>query len=220
MEIVQAIMPATCYNNESTKKAQIVLHWTAGASRPDYVVSGWTAAHNRISAHFVVGGIGSNGDKSFDGKIYQAIPQSKWSWHLGIRGAENDHGHHDSSSIGIETCLWGGLTKTASGEYINYVHQQVPESQVVKLDQPYRGYLYYHEPSDAQIQSLRVLIQALAQANGIVLNKGRVFTAIDFEKDIAKASTHAVAFHSSYRLDKWDWSPMPKLIKMLNEIHA
>jgi N-acetyl-anhydromuramyl-L-alanine amidase AmpD len=220
MEIVQVIMPTTCYNNESTKKTQIVLHWTAGSYRPDYVVSGWEAAHNRIATHFVVGGVSGTGDKAFDGKIYQAIPQAKWAWHLGIPGADNNHGSHDKSSIGIETCLWGGLTKTVKGEYINYVHQTVPVSQVVKLDQPYRGYLYYHEPSDAQIQSLRVLILSLAQANGIVLDKGRVFTATDFEKDIAKASTKAVAFHSSFRSDKVDWAPMPKLIQMLNEIHA
>ena len=220
MEIVQAILPGNCYNDEVTKKTQIVLHWTAGSNRPDYVVEGWKATKNRVAAHFVVGGIGKNNDRTYDGRIYQAIPQAKWSFHLGIPGAENDHEHHDKSSIGIETCLWGGITRTGNGEYINYVHQKVDESEIVKLDQPYRGYQYFHNPSDAQIASLKDLILVLAKSNGIVLEKGHVFTVADFEKDIAVASTKAIAFHTNFRSDKLDFAPIPKVIAMLNEIHA
>jgi N-acetyl-anhydromuramyl-L-alanine amidase AmpD len=213
-------MPVTCYNNESTKKTQIVIHHTAGSYRPDFSIHGWVTENNRVGAHFCIGGLASNGDKSFDGKIYQAVPQAKYVYHLGIKGAENDHELHDKSSIGIELCNWGALTKTATGEYINYVHQQVPASQVVDLGAPFRGSRYYHAYTDAQLQALAVLIPALVKSNGIVLEKGRKFTVADFAKDIPTFSKKAVAFHVNYRLDKWDCSCQPKLIQLLDQLHA
>ena len=48
----------------------------------------------------------------------------------------------NSRSISIEVCNYGPLRLTKDGKFINYVNRQVDEKDVVKLDKPFRGYLY------------------------------------------------------------------------------
>lgn len=212
-------LPASCYNTSVTAKSQILLHHTAGGSNPLNVVAGWASQTAHVAAHNVIGGRGE-----YDGKIVKAIDSKFWPWHLGIKAASDPthkpHGYYDSRSIGIEICAWGPLTKNSAGEYISYVGTKVPADQVLDLGQEWRGYQYYHDYSDAQIEALGRLITYHCKNNGIQLDAGRVFTEADFETDIEAFADKAIAFHVNYRSDKFDCIPSPKLIDLLNQLHT
>lgn len=212
------IMPDAQYVKELTKKRRIVLHHTAGSHRPDYTIQGWESNAERIAVALVIGGKSTtNGDASFDGKTYQAFDPKYWAWHLGAKGT---NGVYDKESTGIEVCNYGGLTKLKDGTFLNYVNKPVPADQVCDLGYVWRGYRYYHAYTDAQIAELEKVIPYLHELHGIAIEKGRVFTAADFETDISKFAKHAVNFHVNFRADKNDMSPQPKLIAMLNRVHA
>lgn len=220
--VTQYPLTRSHYNQTETKKKQIVLHHTAGSSDPKAVVDYWATTTTRVGSHLVLGGVSRKGNTVDDGQMYQAVDYKYWLWHLGIKAGRTKiaHGVLDSQSVGIEICNYGWVTRNDAGAYINYVNGVVPEDQVVDLGTEWRGYRYWHKYSDGQIATLREFIPELADQLGIVLERGRVFTWDDFAVDIDGNADKAVAFHVNFRQDKWDCSPQPNLIQMLNEIHA
>jgi hypothetical protein len=121
----------------------------------------------------------------------------------------------DKMTIGIEICNWGPL-KLKDGKYYNYVNREVPLDQVCTLDKPYKGYTYYHAYTDAQIESVRQLLVYWNKIYGISLKYN--------ETDMWSVSKNALSgvagvyTHNSYRRDKSDISPQPKMIEMLKKL--
>jgi N-acetyl-anhydromuramyl-L-alanine amidase AmpD len=220
LAITQQLLPSTQYITAKTKKKQIVLHLTVGSYRPDYVVQGWAADPTRVGTTYIIGGMASNGDKAWDGKIIQAVPLECSIYHLGLKGELSNNGLHDKTSVGIELCNWGGLAKTASGEFMTYVSRPLPLSQVCDLGRVFRNNRYYHAITDAQIASLKSLILHICEQTGIVLPKGKVFDWADVEYNPQRAMNEVITFHSSYRSEKSDMPLFPNLAKMLNELCA
>lgn len=213
MNITQNLMKPEQYENTKTKKTQIILHHTAGSHRPDYTIDGWEANTEKIGTHFCIGGKStSNGDISFDGKIYQAIPEENWIWHLGAKGT---NGKFDKCSIGIEICNYGALT-LKNGVYLNYVNKSVPASDVVDLGYIWRGSRYYHKYTDGQIAALKELLLYLGKKYNINLKK--VWSIASFETDIPKFSKDGIATHVNYRTDKNDIVPQINMVTMLNSL--
>lgn len=219
--VTQRLMSADHYNGTQTKKTQIVLHHTAGGSNPAAVIDGWAATTTKVGAHLVLGGISTKGDTSNDGKLLQAVDYKYWLWHLGIKAGATKipHGQLDGQSVGIEICNYGWLTEK-NGVYSTYLNTTVPADQVTDLGTEWRGYRYWHKYTDAQLATLRAFIPELAATLGVTLEKGRVFTLADFNVDIDGSAKRGLAFHCSYRADKWDLCPDPRVIQMLNDIHA
>lgn len=204
------------YNETKTKKTQIILHHTAGGPNPLNVISGWKSTTTKIGAHSVIGGTGD-----FDGKIIKAVDSDFWLWGLGIKNdpTNKPHGYYDKKAVQIEVCNWGGL-KPVGSDFVTYVNTKVPRAQVVDLGGEYRGFRYYHAYTDAQLAALEKLIRYYCGVHDIVLEKGRVFTIQDFATDIKLFGEKPLAFHVNYRSDKNDMAPQPKLLAMLNRLHA
>jgi len=170
----QILKPGEFYTSKFPKD-KIFIHHTAGSHRPDWSIHGWNtdktkSGRQRTTATaFVIGGIStSNGNVDFDGKIYRAFNEDYWAVHL--NGEELYH--LDKTSIGIELCNYGPLTRAADEKYYNYVNKPVLANQVVTLSKSFRGYKYYHRYSDKQIESLRQLLALLAGRYSINLKKG------------------------------------------------
>jgi len=209
------------YVNEDTKKLQIVLHHTAGNSSAPGTIKMWNADdRGRIATCIVISGKGLSKD-TFDGEICQAFPSKKWAYHLGVksdvfRAQGLPYRLLDPLAIGIEICNWGPLTKKADNKYYNYVDRVVPADQVCELAVPYKGHKYYHAYTDAQIESVRQLLVYWGKIHGIPLTYN--------EKEMWNVSYEAlkaepgVYTHNSYRKDKTDVSPQPKLIAMLKTL--
>jgi hypothetical protein len=120
----------------------------------------------------------------------------------------------DKLSIGIEICSWGPLEKRGD-KFYNYVDREVPADQVTELATPYKGYKFYHRYTDAQIESTKNLLLYWRDAYGIDLT---------YNDDIWSVSKRAlrgesgVFTHNSYRKDKTDIHPCPRMIVMLKTL--
>lgn len=165
------------YFATSTPKDTIYLHHTAGSHRPDWVVDFWNTDRDksgnriRVATSYVIGGISTqNSDRKFDGVIYEAFDPKFWAHHLGIKAKNNTF--LNQKSVAIEICNYGPLTQSRDGKFFTYVKSEVPETMVVKLDQPFRGFEFYHAYSDAQLESARKLIRHLSQEFDIDITKG------------------------------------------------
>ena len=219
--IKQIPLPVTEYVNTDTQKVQIVLHHTAGNSSGPATIKAWASdTRGRIATCVVISGKGLSKD-TFDGEICQAFSSKKWAHHLGIksdvfRANGVPFRNLDSISIGIEICNWGFLTKGSNSKFYNYVNREVHADQVCTLEVPYKGHKFYHAYTDAQIESVRQLLVYWSKLYNIPLAYN--------EKDMWDVSKNALSAvpgvytHNSYRRDKTDVSPQPKLIEMLKSL--
>lgn len=219
--IKQIPLSESQYLKEEVHKLQIVLHHTAGNSSGPATIKMWDGDdRGRIATCVTISGKGLSKD-TFDGEICQAFSSKNWAYHLGIK---NDvfrsnglpYKQIDPISIGIEICNWGPLTLKSDGKYYNYVGRVVSEDQVCILDKPYKGHKYYHAYTDAQIDSVRQLLEYWGDIYKIPLTyiENNLW---DVSKD-ALSGKPGVYTHNSYRRDKTDISPQPKIIEMLKKL--
>jgi N-acetyl-anhydromuramyl-L-alanine amidase AmpD len=219
-KIKQVSLSEAQYVKEETKKVQIVLHHTAGNSSAVSTINDWnTDKRGRIATCITISGKGLS-KNTYDGEICQAFSSKFWAYHLGVksdvfRSRGLKFQNLDKISIGIEVCNWGPLEKVGD-KFYNYVDREVPADQVCTLDKPYKGHIYYHAYTDAQIESIKQLLIYWNKVWGIPIKYN--------EKDMWEVSKNALSAvagvytHNSYRKDKNDVSPQPKLIAMLKSL--
>ncbi len=219
-KIKQVPLKDSQYIKEATKKLQIVLHHTAGNSSGVGTIRMWdNDDRGRIATCVTISGKGLSKD-TYDGEICQAFASKFWAYHLGIkpdvfRANGLPYRSLDPIAIGIEICNWGPLTNK-NGKYYNYVNRQVPADQVCELSVPYKGHKYYHRYTDAQIQSVKELLVYWNNLWNIPIEYK--------EEDMWKVSKNALSAvpgvysHNSYRKDKSDIYPCPRMIEMLKSL--
>jgi len=219
-KIKQVPLSESQYLKEEAVKTQIVLHHTAGNSSGPATIKMWdTDDRGRIATCVTISGKGLSKD-TFDGEICQAFSSKYWAYHLGIKGdvfrangvpAKN----LDKTSIGIEICSWGPLEKRGD-KFYNYVDREVPVDQVTELATPYKGHKYYHRYTDAQIDSVRQLLTYWKQLYNIDLT----YRDADMWTVSKRAlrGENGVYTHNSYRKDKTDIHPCPRMIAMLKTL--
>lgn len=220
-KIKQVPLRESQYIKEEIKKTQIVLHHTAGNSSGVGTIKMWdTDDRGRIATCVTISGKGQSKD-TYDGEICQAFSSKYWAYHLGIkpdvfRANALPYKSIDPLAIGIEICNWGPLTLKKDGKFYNYVNREVPADQVTELATPYKGHKYYHRYTDAQIESVRQLLVYWNKIYGIPLTYN--------EKDMWSVSKNALSAvsgvytHNSYRKDKSDIHPCPRMIAMLKSL--
>jgi len=216
MNLVQTAFPESQYIKEEHPKKQIYLHHTAGGPNGARTFQHWAANKERVATCVTISGIGKD---CVDGQIIQGYSSKFWAFHLGIKESTfNRFGvpyqNLDKISIGIEICNWGQLTER-DGQFFNYVNRVVPESEVIQLDKPYKGFSYFHNYTDAQIESVRELL---------ILWKDKYGIPLTYREDIWTVTPRAlrgeagVFTHNSVRADKVDIYPHPKMIQMLKSL--
>ena len=218
-KIKQVPLRESQYFKEETPKRQIVLHHTAGGPSAINVISSWDADdRGRIATPIVISGPNARG--TYDGEICQAFSSRHWAYHLGIkpevfRAYKVSYQKLDKIAIGIEICNWGQLT-LKNGKYYNYVDREVPANQVTTLETPYKGFKYFHRYSDAQIQSVKDLLVYWKGVYNIDLtyNYDQMFTV----NTKALKGENGLYSHNSYRRDKIDIYPCPRMIEMLKTL--
>lgn len=218
-KIKQVPLKESQYYKEEVTKKQIVLHHTAGNSSAVNTIQNWNSDdRGRIATCVAISGPGNK--VSADGEIAQAFSSKHWAYHLGVkqevfRAWKVPYTELDKHSIGIEICNWGQLD-LENGKYINYVDREVPADQVTKLDKPYKGYTYFHKYSDAQIESVKNLLLYWRDAYKIDLtfNYDQLFTV----NTKALKGENGLFTHNSYRKDKVDIYPCPRMIEMLKTL--
>ena len=228
MKIVDHILPFGEYYADIRKKDTVYLHHTAGGHRPDWTIDGWkhdrtkTGGKLAVATAYVIGGISTvNADASFDGHVYRAFDEKYWAHHLGLKQQNNRN--LNQRSIAIEICNYGPLVLNKEGKFINYVNREVPASMVATLDEPFRGYKYYHRYTDKQLESLRSLLLGISERHDIDIRRGlrecfqvpyRHSFAFELKED-ASTGSPGLWTHSNVRKDKSDCFPQPELIDLI-----
>ena len=216
METKEVAYPESQYFQEEHPKVQIYLHHTAGNANGEAVFKGWASNTERVGTCVAISGIGKG---CVDGQIVRGFSSKHWSYHLGVKDTvfkkyKVPYKQLDKISIGIEICNWGWLTKKGD-KFYNYVNKEIPVDQVIELDEPYKGFKYWHAYTDAQIQSVKELLLYWSETYNIPLT---------YHEDIWNVTTRAlkgepgVFTHNSVRSDKTDIYPHPAMIEMLKSL--
>jgi len=206
------------YVKTETKKDSIVFHHTAGGHNPIWTVNSWgNDTRGRIATAFTIGGRSiTKPDASLDGLVVMAFEPKYWAWHLGVKGT---NGRLDKKSIGIEICNYGPITLGKDGKFYNYVKKPMPENDVYDLGFVWRGYRYFHKYTNAQIDSLRHLLQWLSQDFQIDIKSKQPWSIDSFNvSETALKGGSGLWTHVNYRKNKTDCHPQPELIQMLNSL--
>ncbi len=200
------------FHDVAYPKQRIVMHFTAGNLRGD--MSTLTRQDFHVSVAFVI---------ARDGTIYQLFPSKFWSGHLG-KGVGNDGtgNAQDKATIGIELSNYGFLTEHQGNLETIYSRQVDPatgktgpadvycslsdEDAYQKLNVPFRGQVYYPTHTQAQYESLIVLLRYLTAA----FNIPRAFLpeATRFQTTNDVLNFKGIVSHINYRPSgKWDIGP-------------
>lgn len=209
----------TQYYEVEVPKKQIYLHHTAGNASAINTASGWAKDAQHISTAFIVAGK-LKSTKEKDGDIIQCFGSKYWAYHLGLKTAHFKkmnlpYINLDKQSIAIEICNWGPLTKKADGTYLNYLKKPVPATEVCTLAAPYKGYIYFHKYTDAQIAAVKDLLVYLCDKYKI--SKTHHADIFDLTPRAFKAE-NGIFTHNSVRKDKWDIYPCSRMIAMLKTL--
>lgn len=208
--------PETQYIREEHPKSQIYLHHTAGNASGELTFRYWANNNERVATCVCISGMGRN---AIDGQIVQGFHSRFWAYHLGLQKSTFDnlrlpYKSLDRISIGVEICNWGQL-RLIDGKFYNYVDHEVPANEVITLAKPYKNHRFFHNYTDAQIESVRQLL---------VLWKSRYGINVNYNEDIWDICSRAlrgepgVYTHNSVRRDKIDIYPHPKIIQMLKSV--
>lgn len=208
MNIKQVQFPESQYFKQEFPKTQIYLHHTAGGPSGERTFLHWAHTNERVATCVAI---------SNDGTIVQGFSSKFWGYHLGLTQQVFSrfglkYKSLDRISIGVEICNWGYL-KPRDGKFYNYVNKEVTD--VVELDKPYKGYKYWHNYTDAQIESTRQLLKLWESRYGINVKYNEDIWALNRR---ALAGESGVYTHNSVRLDKSDIYPHPKMIEMLKSL--
>lgn len=209
----------------SALKNILVIHHTAGGSSPKNVIHGWQSDPEDVATAFIIAGKPTSKDTHKDGEIFQAFGSKYWAYHIAFSKSTNKVPvkYHNftyeqkiaKASIGIEITSWGQLTKQIDGTFKTYVGTTVPIEDVVQLDKPYRGHLYYHAYTSSQLKSLKELIIYLCDKYNI----SKKFNSDMFDISTkALDGTNGIWSHTSFRSDKNDAFCQKELIQILKEI--
>ena len=208
-------LPKGEYKEGPVQPEYLFLHHTAGWNNPYNTIDRWGRDDRGcVATEFVIGGQSIRGnDIKYDGEIVQAFPEGNFGWHLGNNGSRSMH----VNSVGIEVNNFGYLKDGKT-----YVGTVADESQIIELDEPFRGYKTWHKYSDEQIESLRKLIIFIANRDNIDVRAGlpslikqHGAKAFEFNEDAYYGKIKGLWTHTNTRKGKFDMSPQPKLLEML-----
>ena len=211
-------LPPGEYKDGITKKSYVFLHHTAGWHNPFRTIDHWGRdTRGAVATEFVLGGQSIKGnDNKYDGTMVQAFPEGHYAWHLGKNGSQYMHIH----SVGIEVNNFGYLKNGKT-----YAGTTAHESQLVKLEKPFRGFDVWHRYSDAQIEALRKWILYIAERDNIDVRKGLVeevkakgADGFEFNENAYYGRVKGMWTHTNTRKDKFDMFPQEELLDMLMDL--
>lgn len=216
LDIDEYHLPKGEYLNGNYKNDYIILHHTAGGANPRSVVDYWEKdSLGRVATEFIVGGQNCNtGNTKYDGRIVRAFPEGCQAYHIGSSGSSYMNTH----AVGIEMCNFGYVDNNKT-----YTGANVDSKQIVSLSVPFKGYLFWHKYSDAQLKAVKDLLLYISNRDNIDLHEGLykwikaegAIKAFGFHKDAYEGKVKGLLTHTNIRKDKFDCSPQPNLVDMI-----
>lgn len=207
LSICQQTLSPDKYFREVVDKRQICIHYTASGLDAKGVIRGWEHSEGHVCTQYVI-------DR--DGKIYECFDHGFWGYHLGIKYVDMLPVYKkrlDKICIGIELCNWGWLDKRGN-KYVTWSGKELQYKDVIALQHKDKN--YFEDITDEMVSSLRELIYMLSYKNDITKEiKGDIFSY----NSHALSGESGIYTHNSYRKDKYDMYPHPKLVSMLSSLY-
>ena len=213
-------LPKSEYIDNKIINEYIFLHHTAGNSNPYACIDYWGRdTRGRIATEFVLGGINHrNGNDEYDGVMVQAFPQGKQGWHLGKTGS----GFMNRHSVGLEICNMGYLKKV-DDKYLTYVNSKCREDQMITLEEPFRGNLFWHAYTNEQIKETEKWIRWIGERDEIdvrlglkqFIQKYGPHKGFEFQEEAYYGKVRGLLTHTNVRKDKSDCYPHPDFVDMI-----
>ncbi len=209
-KIVQVRLKETQYYQEEFSKKQIVLHHTVSNGNAKNVMLWWAKTPAKVGTAFII-------DR--EGIIHQCFSSKHWAHHLGTKSKQNKQLNQES--IGIELCSWGPLTRKenpmlkGSPKFFSSKGTEVPKEEVVKLEKPFRGHLYYQRYTEKQLKSLQILMNYLCEMYKIP--KTYYSDIWDYSR-MAMKGNPGIYTHVSFRKDKSDCFPQSDLTRIIMDL--
>ena len=211
-------LPKDEYVKGPIQNEYIFLHHTAGSNNPYRTIDHWSRdKRGRVATEFVLGGISHrNGDDEFNGVMVQAFPEGSQGWHLGKTGS----GFMNRHSVGLEICSMGYLD---SVDKTTYVGSKCISDQVRELPQHFKGKLFWHKYSEAQIKETEKWIKYVGERDGIDIRLGLKqfikkygpIKGFDFQRDAYYGKIKGLLTHTNVRKGKMDCYPDPDFVDMI-----
>lgn len=201
------------------------IHHTAGSHNPYDTIKNWNGdKRGRVATQYCIGGQNKKTSTvAFDGQVVECFPDNYIGWHLGKVGNFN----MSKYSAAVEINNYGYLSKKGD-KYYNAYNGEMPESMVCDLGYKFKGRQYWHNYSDEQIESLRLLMKHISVIYPeIPLTKGipellkqgvPPAEAFGFNEDAYNGKIPGTWSHTSVRKGKMDVYPHPKLVEILIEL--
>lgn len=200
------------------KPEYIFLHHTGGWDNPFDTIDDWNNdSRGRIGTEWIIGGNSIYGKDKHSGVVVKAIPDGNYAWHLGYVADRNMH----IQSTAIELCNFGELTQKDL-DIITYAGQIVAPTEIVKLDNSYKGFDFFHKYSDSQLEATKNTLLFIANRDNIELRDGLISLigkmgpkAFEYDLKHSKGLTKGLLTHGMVRKDKRDIVPQQNMIDML-----
>ena len=213
-DIIQVDFPDDQYYKKQTAKKQLVLHHTVSGQGVNGDINWWRSTADHIATAIIV---------DWKGGIYQCFSSKYWGHHLGIHASNNVA--LNKASIGIEIDAWGGLVRKKKDWYPakwdkdlkkHVANTKVaPIKKVQQYSHGFRGFYGFEKYTDEQIEAVRQLLVYWRDVYDIPLDYNEDMWDIS---QLALSGEAGVWTHVSYRKDKSDCHPQPKLVKMLKSL--
>ena len=211
------------YEAQKVKKERIVLHFTVGNLKSDIDIltrprPGYK--QYRCSVPFVI---------ARDGTIYQLFGSSYWAYHLGS-GTIGGNEAASKKSIAIEMSNYGPLI--LKGNNLETIYSRQGKSKKVdvyctlqdthkyiKLPTPFKGYQYFATFTDAQYQSLAILLRFLTAKHNIP--RKFLGKSVRYKANSATAGFRGIVSHVNFRpTGKWDIGPAFDWDRLIKSIES
>ena len=204
------------YFKASKPKNQIIWHHAAGRDNARGMFDWWKAD----TAHHVATAIGITDD----GTVSRGFDEQYWAASIGCsskvfiehkipliyrNGRIDNNMILDEGAVAVEVCNWGSLTKVGD-KYMSWANAEVPAEKICHLD--YKTYKYFETYTDAEIKALKywTLLNAMRFQIPVTFSYEDMFSV----SKKALSGEKGLFTHNSYRWDKNDVAPQPKLIEM------
>jgi peptidoglycan hydrolase-like protein with peptidoglycan-binding domain len=185
------------YQVEYPKK-HIFLHHTAGGN-VEGAIEWWNSKPDHIATPYIIGR---------DGRIYELFDPRYWSYALGLKGGTEI----EKASVQIEIVAWGKLSKKGD-KFYSSEGSLIPNEDVITFKDMYRDCYYYHKYTQAQLDSLKLLLPYLVHKFDIKVQPLTNFWW--YNKDWVLNPKEGIWSHSTVRPDKSDIMPQKELITLL-----
>ncbi len=221
LNFIDINFPGNQYVNKKTvTKKTFIIHYSSGWDNARGMYNGW--AKDRLGRVATAYGLEDSG------KIYRGFDASKYYGYAIYLHSPDNHlpknlqqfktKKHDiflnSQAIQVEVCNWGWL-REKNNKCFSWTGVEVPGEKIIFYPNTYRGQKFFERITDAEIQSLQVLIMYHAIADDLRLNYNQDMWDIS-ERAIRGAE--GIWSHTSYRTDKLDIHPQAELVSMLMRV--